>query len=95
VADPATPSPRGDDRWRVWRDQRSGSLDVTPRTSGPTGEVAVRVVDSSDTDAPDSYGLTRDPVADAVEFIMSASADALPASSAELALVLEQLTLPL
>ena len=49
----------------------------------------------SDTDAPDSYGLTRDPVADAVDFIMSTSADALPASSAELALVLEQLTLPL
>jgi hypothetical protein len=44
-------------------------------------------------DSGDVYVLTSDPIAHAVEFLISASANALPGSSPQLVLVLERLML--
>jgi hypothetical protein len=73
-----TPSGGVDDRRRVRGDHRPGSREVTLRASGPTGAVAVRVVVVSRVlDARDASGLTSDPIAHAVVFLISTSAGAL------------------
>jgi hypothetical protein len=78
VTNPATRWGDGDDRRSVQGDFRHGYLEVTLRASGPTDAVMFLVfVVSRFTDGGDTYVLTSNLIAHAVEFLISTSVDAL------------------
>jgi hypothetical protein len=92
--DLATPWGDGGDRRRVRGDHRHGYLEVTLHASDAADAIAfLAYIASRFMDSGDVYVLTSDPIAHAVEFLISASANALPGSSPQLVLVLERLTL--